>query len=710
MQTMTELPAQKVAKRRSPPWIIGGLVFALLVFLVYLQTSDFWRWFSDEPVSIRLLLLALSSLNFIAFIILAFILLRNLLKLSRERRSMQLGAKIKTRLLIYFVGLSILPIIAMAVFSYLFLNRAVERWFTQIPINVIDDARNVKNLRQNEIARMLAKVLEKQEINNQILTETAVAGNLLFIRIVSRQNEILANSERQIEPNEKAELDKKLAESDVISAEFPDGRRLIIVPDLSPENRLGETIEKSAAEFEKLKDNENTFRYLGLTVLGLLTFLLIFISTWMALYLARGLSAPIKALAEGSEEIAQGNFSHRVSVLAEDELALLVDNFNQMSATLEANTIERQERRRYIETVLQTLSTGVVSLNAADEITTINQAAIKMLRLETTNLKNLGLSELVTDDNRLILEKLINRAKRVGQAVEQTVLTHENFNGNGGNIETTPVALTASALPDKNGVVLVIEDLTELLQAQRASAWQEVARRMAHEIKNPLTPIQLSAERIAKRFAQVISDRSEVLSSTFPTQDSRLQTQDFKKIIDESTATIINEVSSLKSMVDEFSRFARLPKVKLEGGDLNGLIEQTVFLYEDREVKIETDLAENLPKTMLDDEQMKRVFVNLIENANEAFESNQEDKRIFIKTWHNVARDLVIAEVSDNGHGISPSDFQKLFQPYFSTKGRGTGLGLAIVQRIIAEHGAKIRAGSNVPKGAKFIVEIPTAS
>jgi two-component system, NtrC family, nitrogen regulation sensor histidine kinase NtrY len=709
MQTMTELPAQKVAKRRSPPWIIGGLVFALLVFLVYLQTSDFWRWFSDESVSIRLLLLALSSLNFIAFIILAFILLRNLLKLSRERRSMQLGAKIKTRLLIYFVGLSILPIIAMAVFSYLFLNRAVERWFTQIPINVIDDARNVKNLRQNEIARMLAKVLEKQEINNQILTETAVAGNLLFIRIVSRQNEILANSERQIEPNEKAELDKKLAESDVISAEFPDGRRLIIVPDLSPENRLGETIEKSAAEFEKLKDNENTFRYLGLTVLGLLTFLLIFISTWMALYLARGLSAPIKALAEGSEEIAQGNFSHRVSVLAEDELALLVDNFNQMSATLEANTIERQERRRYIETVLQTLSTGVVSLNAADEITTINQAAIKMLRLETTNLKNLGLSELVTDDNRLILEKLINRAKRVGQAVEQTVLTHENFNGNGGNIETTPVALTASALPDKNGVVLVIEDLTELLQAQRASAWQEVARRMAHEIKNPLTPIQLSAERIAKRFNEGEMGRQGDGETNGERQRANDKGQ-LSKVIAESTATIINEVSSLKSMVDEFSRFARLPKVKLEGGDLNGLIEQTVFLYEDREVKIETDLAENLPKTMLDEEQMKRVFVNLIENANEAFEPTQTDKRIFIKTWHNVARDLVIAEVSDNGHGISPSDFQKLFQPYFSTKGRGTGLGLAIVQRIIAEHGAKIRAGSNVPKGAKFIVEIPTAS
>lgn len=699
MQTMTEPTIQKVTKRRSPPWIIGGLVIVLLALLVYLQSSDFWRWFSDESVSSRLLLYALSSLNFIAFIIFAFILLRSLLKLMRERRTYQIGAKIKTRLLIYFIGLSILPIIAMAVFSYLFLNRAVERWFTQIPNNVLIEARNVKSLRQAEMAEMLAVLMDDEEIDNQTMTDLAEKGNLIFIEVLSSNGEILARSEKSLDEGLQSELDEKLKTSDVVTTIFPNGKRLIVVPDTRLENQLGQTIESSAIEFSKLKEGELNVRRLGLTTLGLLTFLLIFASSWTAFYVARGLATPIKALAEGADELAKGNFSYRVEVLAEDELALLVNAFNQMSQTLEANQVERQERRKYIETILESLSTGVISFNAADRITTINKAAIRILKLEDADFKNFTLSKLVGEENRLVLEKLINRAKRIGQATEQTVLMREHTNGSNGTGESMPVALTASALPDSNGVVLVIEDLTELLQAQRASAWQEVARRMAHEIKNPLTPIQLSAERIAKK----------IQNSSLKNQNSDEDKQ-IVKVVNDGTTTIINEVSSLKSMVDEFSQFARLPKVKLENGNLNELITQTVYLYQDREVKLESDLAVDLPKAMLDDEQMKRVFVNLIENSIEAFAKEQEDKRIFIKTWHNTARDLIIAEFSDNGNGISPSDFQKLFQPYFSTKGRGTGLGLAIVQRIIAEHGGKIRASSNLPKGAKFIVEIPTAS
>jgi nitrogen fixation/metabolism regulation signal transduction histidine kinase len=268
------------------------------------------------------------------------------------------------------------------------------------------------------------------------------------------------------------------------------------------------------------------------------------------------------------------------------------------------------------------------------------------------------------------------------------------------------VALTATALPhsfgEKSGVVLVIEDLSELIAAQRASAWAEVARRMAHEIKNPLTPIQLSAERIAKRFNAETSQNGEKVKD----QNSKPDDQT-AKIIREGTQTILREVSSLKSMFDEFSRFARLPKVKLESGNLNEIIEKSVMLYEDRNVLIELDLAENLPDAMIDQEQLKRVFVNLIENAIEAFDEAQTDKRIMLKTFYDKARDLIVAEVCDNGNGIRPSDFRKLFQPYFSTKGRGTGLGLAIVHRIISEHHGKIKAVNNMPKGAKFILELP---
>jgi two-component system nitrogen regulation sensor histidine kinase NtrY len=255
----------------------------------------------------------------------------------------------------------------------------------------------------------------------------------------------------------------------------------------------------------------------------------------------------------------------------------------------------------------------------------------------------------------------------------------------------------------------VIEDLSELLQAQRASAWAEVARRMAHEIKNPLTPIQLSAERIAKRFS---GQRSAVSGQPDKIEQRTTDNGQLAKVINESTETILREVNSLKSMVDEFSRFARLPNVKLEEGSVNEIARQSVALYEDRfdDVKIETNLAQNLPPALLDEEQLKRVFVNLIDNAIEAFDKTQAEKRIYVKTFHDKGRDLIVAEISDNGVGIAPSDFQKLFQPYFSTKGRGTGLGLAIVQRIVIEHAGKIKAVNNSPKGAKFIIELPLAN
>ncbi|HEX8367505.1 MAG TPA: ATP-binding protein [Pyrinomonadaceae bacterium] len=727
-------------KRRSPPWILGGLVFFLLTGLVLLQTSNLWKELSVETANDTLALYALSSLNFIAFVIFAFIFVRSLVKLRRERRALAVGSKIKTRLLIYFFAVSLLPIIAMAVFSYLFMNRALERWFTQIPENVIREARQMQTqavedqtLKLSETARMLATVLDRQEITNESLSKIVEQGNLTRLSVLSKNGEILAASERNLSPEQKAELDRTIMfvrqnqldalalhdgkGFDVAVADFSDGRRLVVVPDLRPEENVSQMVENSLIEFDKLKEQQITVRRIGLSTLGLLTFLLIFASSWTAFYIARGLTIPIKALAEGADKIAHGNFSHRVDVLAEDELALLVSSFNQMSARLEANSAELLERRKYTETVLQSLSTGVISFDAKDRITTINKAAIQILRLENASFENFALSTIVNAENRAILEKLLARAKRIGQAAEQTVLARENADGNGsGAGESVPVALAATALPDKNGVVLVIEDLSELLQAQRASAWAEVARRMAHEIKNPLTPIQLSAERIIKNFYRTASfvrpSSAENETKNSETNGEGQTAKDkgqFEKVVEESTSTILREVNSLKSMVDEFSRFARLPNVRLEDGSVNEIVRQSVALYEDRfnDVRIETILARNLPPAMLDEEQLKRVFVNLIDNAIEAFDKSRADKRINVKTFHDKGRDLIVAEVSDNGGGIAPSNFQKLFQPYFSTKGRGTGLGLAIVQRIVIEHGGKIKAVNNSPRGAKFIIELP---
>ncbi|MGH9821582.1 MAG: sensor histidine kinase, partial [Pyrinomonadaceae bacterium] len=408
-----------------------------------------------------------------------------------------------------------------------------------------------------------------------------------------------------------------------------------------------------------------------------------------------------------------------VDVLAEDELAILVDSFNQMSSKLEENSQALSEGRKYIETVLQSLPNGVISFDADNRVTTINRSAINILRLEDADFGEFELKTLVNEENRVILERLLARAKRVGHAAEQTVLQRENVAGRSDGDADLPVALIATAFPSGNGAVLVIEDLSELIAAQRASAWQEVARRMAHEIKNPLTPIQLSAERIAKKFlseppalAGGLPAVSRTASRDILNLSGAASDDQTSKVIREGTDTILREVQSLKAMVDEFSRFARLPNAKLEPGNVNVLLEQVLAMYQDRfdDIRIESNLAADLPGTMLDAEQLKRVFVNLIENSIEAVYEGSENKTVMITTRHDIARDLVVIELSDNGKGIDAADFQKLFQPYFSTKGRGTGLGLAIVNRTVTEHGGKIKVVANQPKGAKFIIELPVIS
>jgi nitrogen fixation/metabolism regulation signal transduction histidine kinase len=701
-------------------------VLILLTFLIILQSSNLWRSFAVETASDTLLLYALSSLNFIAFVIFGFIFLRSIIKLIRERRALQLGSRIKTRLLLYFAAVSLLPIIAMAGFSYLFMNRAIERWFAQIPENVVREAREVQDrssevhaAKLQETAAMLASALDGRELGRDELDRLANDGNLQRIEIVSRDNELLSSTERPFEPGGAAEIalirqakfdDPTLKDGlgvDAVAATMPDGRRIVLSPNLQSTESVSQLVDRSLAEFDRLKDQQLTVRQVGLLTLGVLTFLLIFASSWTAFYIARGLTVPIKALAEGADEIAQGNYGHRVEVFAEDELALLVESFNGMSVKLEENSNELQTRQKYIETVLQALPTGVISLDANNNVTTINIAAIRMLKLEKVDRTSLGVADLVDDETKPVLERIVARSRRVGHASEQTTFRmRSGENGDEGGV--MPVALTAVALTPPEGVVLVLEDLSELIAAQRASAWQEVARRMAHEIKNPLTPIQLSAERIAKRFDGESRGNGESANAADkPVNASEQQTA---RVIRDGTETIIREVQSLKSMVDEFSRYARLPDARLEPGDLRSTIEQVIALYQDRldGARINAKLGESLPESLVDEAQIKRVFVNLIDNAIEAFDEEQTEKLVTIAARHDTARDIIVIEIFDNGRGIDPADYQNLFQPYFSTKGRGTGLGLPIVQRIITEHHGRIKVVANHPRGARFIIELPT--
>ncbi|MEP6818492.1 MAG: ATP-binding protein [bacterium] len=736
-------------RRRIVLWSLGITVLVLLSIIV---SQQLWLWTVIPPdtASDTLLLYALSTLNFVAFVVFSFIFVRNLLKLRRERRELQLGSKIKTRLLVYFIAISFLPIIAMAVFSYLFLNRSLEKWFGGFSARVVNEAQEVqrealdtqiRNLR--DTASLLAVVMKPQsDAEKQATLDRVVAsGQLSAVEVIDAGGRVIAESRGTLAASELQEVeslmqkaralkgtDDSLADGkdlDAMVVPVSDDQRLIVVPLRRAGSGLGDTITGSQGEYRHLVARQHRVRSLGLSTLGLMTLMLLFVSSWVAIYLARGIATPIKALAEASKEIARGNLSHRVTTIAEDELALLAHSFNQMTAQLEDNrrrieagtaalrekNLTLEERREYIEAILQSLSTGVVSLDENDCVTTINAAASRILRLNSGPLNERRLENLMGTEDWPVMDRILRRARRTGQATEQAQLT-----GATDDAESTPlpVALTATALraspAQKRGVVLVLEDLSELLAAQRVAAWSEVARRMAHEIKNPLTPIQLSAERIAKSYRRATANGDQN-GANGSREFSRGTSDELQvaAVIDECTETIAREVAGLKAMVDEFSRFARLPLARLEVADLNEVVRHASALYEGRlpGVTVETKLDSNLPAAMLDTEQLRRVFVNLIDNASNALADLEGERLINISTSFDPIRSLLIAEVADTGHGIRPADFKRLFQPYFSTRGSGTGLGLAIVQRIVLEHGGRIRAGVNYPRGARFVIELP---
>jgi PAS domain S-box-containing protein len=764
--------------------LLTGVVVLMLAIIAAQQLFNLGPLLPPETGSDTLLLYALSSLNFAAFMVFSFILLRSLLRLRRERRERQPGSRIQTRLLIYFVGLSLLPITAMAAFSYLFLNRSIEKWMGRLPETVVERVREQQREsltfqfeKLRETATLVATGLKTRPQSEWqgALDQLAATGKLSAIEVVSDTGQLVAHSQAATSPAQQTELtgilergrhpeppgaDATLSDGkgfDLTSVPLTTGLRLILVPQRLSDTDVNDTIAGSQRQYQHLLERQRKVRLLGVSTLGLMTLLLLFASTWVAIHLSRGFAAPIRSLVRASKEVARGNLGHRVDTLADEELALLAESFNQMTAELDTNrkqieaaatvlkekNLALEERRDYIETVLESLGTGVVSVDQNDFVTTINTAAISILKLSEAPPQWASLLSVLSNEDRAVVERLLRRARRAGRAAEQSQLTR------GTTANPTPVALTATALRGTSNegrrVVIVIEDLSELLTAQRAAAWSEVARRVAHEIKNPLTPIQLSAERIARNFAVSVRSRSSLplppgaqrgegakhsdgvdyaasrsngdhassngdhASENGNGNDVNGNHDELARVVEECTTSITREVAGLKALVDEFARFARMPPPKLEVGDLNEVIRQTAQLYDDRLAGIELrlQLEPQLPLAMLDVEQIKRVFVNLIDNALEGLADVHGERCLKIVSKHDAARELLLAAVEDTGEGIPAGEFKRLFQPYFSTRGRGTGLGLAIVSRIISEHDGKVYAESNSPTGARFVIELP---
>jgi two-component system nitrogen regulation sensor histidine kinase NtrY len=743
-------------RRRLTTVIILSIIVLLLMLSLIAQGGfNLAPFVTPESAAQTLLLYALSTLNFLAFVTLLFVLLRNVLKLVRERRAARLGSKFKTRLVSYAIGLSLLPVLLLFFFAFGLLNRSIDRWFGEPAREIVDDARAMEDsyFKKEEaelvnIARSVARRVQLAERNDfdrefkSRLEQEMADHNLALVRVVLAGEhrtfqlgsepvepsieETLNSAESQVRAGSDSfsgrdEGDSPSAIFVVASVRVPAAkgeRGLVVAREFPPElTERAATISEQHENFHSLLGKIKRIKAIYILLLAAVTLLLIFSASWLALYVARGITIPIQALAEATDRVAKGDFQRPVEVIAEDELAVLVRSFNQMAAMLAENRqrLERaagdlsrinlalDNRRRYIETVLESLSTGVISTDENACIATINRSALWMLGLKEKPEVGTPINHAVEGTRGEELAALCRRARRSETAHAE--IEFKRADGSTLSTATTAIALRTSE-GAVEGLVIVIEDLTDLIQAERAAAWSEVARRMAHEIKNPLTPIQLSAERIIRNYRRGANAEPR-----------------FDEIIHEGTSTIVREVAALQRMVEEFSRFARLPEARPVEASLNDVVRDAVSLYADRldGIRLECRLSDELPPLLIDTEQMKRVLVNLIDNAIEALSvdgrasgerSNGSgdapvDRVIAIESSHLRSTDTVRLSIADTGHGISPRDRDKLFLPKFSTRTRGTGLGLAIVSHIVADHKGRVWVEDNQPCGARFIIELP---
>ena len=736
------------AKRRVRRLRIALLAAATIVLftLLFAQAAiNTDRWVSPDSAGEVVILYALSTINFLAFVVLLMRLVRNIIKLRRERRQMKLGAKFKTRLVTYFISLSLLPVIFLFIVTHSIINRSVEKWFREPADQMVVKAREIVDVyarverqRAERAAITLARLLERtpdEEIPSTLSAEFENQG--LFIaqfydpggRLVAERSQGRFESLPEVF---RAEWQRARAEAaggrnfgalidqdagkkmSLIGAAPVAGGRggVIIAQQVPPElfERVN-AINRFEGEYNALKGEQKWVKNTALITLALITLLVIFIAFWLAVYVARSIADPVQQLAEATERIKSGDLGYRAGVIGDDELAALALSFNEMTAELYENRrrLEQsaselqlinaalEERRRYIETVMQSLSAGVVSLDENRSVTMINEAARRLLRVGRDQPPGVAMESLLPEGHREELRRMILRAYPPRPVTSEVHFTFADQT-------KLDAGVTVTALDDprgqSRGSVIVIEDLTELIEAQRRAAWSEVARRMAHEIKNPLTPIRLSAERLAKN----LLDGRRVESG----KSARLNERQ-EELVRECTTMIGAEVATLQRMVDEFSNFARLPKAAMETASLNEVIVNSLKLYDERlnGIRLTTRLAPRLPVVMIDCEQIKRALVNLIDNAAEAMSDVAGDRRITVVTREVPERRTLELIVADTGPGIPPEDRERIFEPYFSTRKRGTGLGLAIVSRIVAEHQGRIRVQENSPRGARFIIELP---
>lgn len=680
--------------RKKRIWhILGTVVFLVSVTLLVWQGSFTFGDYAPASIEQTYLFWAVSTIIFLLTVALGFMLFRTAVKLYIERQTNRESTGIKTKMVTGALALTFLPVFFMVLFSISVLNRNLEKWFSRPAMNVrlelgeVSDAfERETRLRAEAQARWLARLpeieryLETGQRSLSAFDELCREHDLLDVHLVraGMRLPVCALPPQEQPPGKIFDVRVPLSADTllVLSTRMP--------VELAAKQ---EEILRHIAEYDRLAASRKATRRIYLMLLGLITLFILFVATWIALFLARLIIVPVSALLKAAGQVRQGNLSYRVRVQATDELASLVRAFNDMTRDLQANARELESRRRFIEAILENIPTGVVSLAADGTILTANRALGRILEAERVGQAR-RIEDLFPGEDGAEVRYLMNRARRIGVASRQFEVAQ--------NGKQLHLAVTVSALEERpgSGFVVVIEDTTDLLLAQKAAAWREVARRVAHELKNPMTPITLSAERILRQ----VERAARASAPPSPEMIASMR---------ESVAIITQEIESVRSLVDEFAEFARFPSARRSPASLNEVVESALAVFTGRLEGIEVikDLAADLPLVSIDREQFKRVLVNLIDNSAEAMRDSLT-RRLYIGT-RAAGPDTVELVVADTGCGVTLAEKEKLFLPYFSTKGRGTGLGLAIVSQIVAEHGAQIRVEDNQPAGARFVIEIP---
>ena len=717
-------------KRKREVFIIIGI--ALLVFGITYQMLHLPQLSSQVPVGSNIILFSIININLILLVLLIFLVVRNLVKLLFERKRRVLGTRLRTKLVAAFVTLSLVPTLLLFFTAVIFITRSVENWFNVQVESSLQGSLEVAQTYYRDLSRNTihySKAVSRyavREMEGEVLTRFLERKrreyNLAWVGILSPRGKVVGEAtdpslkynvgglpqdsiQELLKGKEVSKITPYLGGGEIIWGGNPlseEGKAKggVVVGYYVPQNLVAkmEDISKAFVDYRHSKILQKPLTTNYIIIFLLITLVIIFSATWFGFRLAKELTVPLMELADGTRRVASGDLDFRIGIEAEDEIGTLVSAFNKMTSDLKTGkaqleksnialqhtNLELDRRRKYTEIVLENVAAGVISFDREGRITTVNKSAERMLDIKADDILGENYRKVMQPGYRKIARELIKEinTSRSESIQKQMEITLED--------KVLTAQASVNILRDERGeylgMVAVFDDITHLIKMQRLSAWREVARRIAHEIKNPLTPIQLSAQRIYKKYRSKIGKEAGVF--------------------EECTNTIIHQVTELKNLVNEFSNFARMPAVTPTPNDLNEIISSSLILFKEahRDIRFQFFPDPHLPIFKMDRDQMKRVFINILDNAVAAVDGGGV---IEIEVKYDPSLQMVTLEVRDNGCGIPDEDKTKLFEPYFSTKKAGTGLGLAIVNAIISDHNGYIRVRDNHPTGTKFIIDLP---